>query len=424
MRNARVNRRPFWSLVGASALSNLGDGIRLTAFPALAAILTRDPVALAGVAVAMRLPWLIFGLHAGVIVDRYDRRQLMVAMGTMRTAVLCLLSVAVLVDWISVGLLYAVALVVGVAEVVFDTSAQAMVPSLVDRQDLETANGRVVVAEIVGNEFAGPGLGGALFGIAVAVPFIVNAGLAAGAVVFLLAIQGSFVPSGGKAAERRTMAADIVIGLRWLWRHRVLRAVTVLAGAMSFVDSAAYAILILYAIEVLGLSTFGYGILVMMSGVGGIVGSLLSGRITRGGSVRVVMLTAITALGISQLGIAITSSPVVAGLLWATAGCGYGLWGVVSMSLRQRLVPDHMLGRVGSAHRLVALGAAPIGALAGGVIAASYTLRAPFVFGAAMMAVALLVAIRVLTAGRIAEAVTRADAAAEVEGPGGGGAAT
>lgn len=414
MRSARVNSRPFWSLVGASALSNLGDGIRLTAFPALAAILTRDPLLLAGVTVAMRLPWLLFGLHAGVIVDRYDRRNLMIVMGSMRSAVLTALAFAVVFDWTSVPLLYLVAVTVGIAEVVFDTSAQAIVPSLVDRRDLETANGRVVVAEIVGNEFAGPALGGALFAIAIAVPFLVNAGLAAGAVAFLFAISGSFRPNGGTPV-RRSMAADIVIGLRWLARHPVLRAVTVLAGAMSFVDSAAYAILILYAIEILGLSTFGYGILVMMSGVGGIVGSLLSGRITRSGSVRAVMLAAVAALGISQLGIALTASPIVAGLLWATAGCGYGLWGVASMSLRQRLVPDHMLGRVGSGHRLVALGAAPIGALVGGVVAASYSLRATFLFGAALMLLALLFAYHVLTSGRIREAVAHANLAAEVE---------
>lgn len=412
MRKARVNSRPFWSLVGASALSNLGDGIRLTAFPALAAILTRDPLMLAGVTVAMRLPWLLFGLHAGVIVDRYDRRNLMVVVGSLRSAVLIGLAAAVVLDSITVPLLYGVALVVGIAEVVFDTSAQALVPSLVDRRDLETANGRVVVAEIVGNEFAGPAIGGALFALAIAVPFLVNAGLAAGAVAFLLAIPGTYTPASGTTV-RRTMRADILVGLRWLVRHRVLRAVTVLAGLMSFVDSAAYAILILYAIEMLGLSTFGYGILVMMSGVGGIVGSLLSGRITRSGSVRTVMLTAVAALGIAQLGIALTSSAVVAGLLWATAGCGYGLWGVVSMSLRQRLVPDDMLGRVGSGHRLVALGAAPIGALAGGLVAATYSVRATFVFGAVLMLLALVFALRVLTTDRITEAVSRADAAAE-----------
>lgn len=414
MRNARVNSRPFWSLVGASALSNLGDGIRLTAFPALAAILTRDPMLLAGLMVAMRLPWLLFGLHAGVIVDRYDRRQLMVAMGSIRAAVLISLAIAVVFGWISIPFLYVVALVVGIAEVLFDTSAQAIIPSLVERKDLELANGRVVVAEIVGNEFAGPALGGALFAFAIAVPFLVNAGLAAGAVAFLLAIPGSFRPAH-EARGQRSMLADIVVGLRWLTRHRVLRAVTAVAGTMSFVDSAAYAILILYAIEILGLSTFGYGVLVAMSGVGGIIGSMLSGRLTRIWSMRLVMLLAVAALGTSQLGIALTSNPAVAGLLWAVAGCGYGLWGVVSMSLRQRLVPDHMLGRVGSAHRLVALGAAPLGALTGGAIAASYSLPATFFFGAGMVACAWLFAARLLTSVRITEATEKADAAAEAD---------
>lgn len=412
MRKARVNSRPFWSLVGASALSNLGDGIRLTAFPALAAILTRDPMLLAGLMVVMRLPWLLFGLHAGVIVDRYDRRQLMVAMGLVRAAVLTALAVTVVLDWNSIPALYAVALTVGVAEVLFDTSAQAMVPSLVARGDLEVANGRVVVAEIVGNEFAGPALGGALFAFAIALPFFVNAGLAAGAVAFLLAISGSFRPVR-ETHVRRTMLADIVVGLRWLARHRVLRAVTVVAGTMSFVDSAAYAILILYAIEILGLSTFGYGVLVAMSGVGGIIGSMLSGRITRRWAVRPVMLLAVAALGTSQLGIALTSNPAFAGGLWAIAGFAYGLWGVISMSMRQRLVPNHMLGRVGSAHRLVALGAAPLGALAGGAVAASYNLRATFFFGAGMLAVAWTFAARVLTTARISDATARADAAAE-----------
>lgn len=408
-----MNGRAFWSLVSASALSNLGDGIRLAAFPALAAMLTRDPLLVAGLTFAMRLPWLLFGLHAGAIADRYDRRRLMVVMGSVRASVLIALAVAVLFDWTSIALLYVVAFVVGVAEVVFDTSAQAIVPSLVDREELETANGRVVAAEIVGNEFAGPSLGGALFAVAVAAPFVVNGGLAAGAVAFLFVIHGTFRPA--RARGGGSMTGDIIEGLRWLARHRVLRAITVLAGTMSFLDSAAYAILVLYAAEILGLGTLGFGLLITASGAGGIIGSLVSGRVTRGGHVRPVMLGAVAALGIAQLGIGLTSHPLAAGALWAAAGCGYGLWGVVSMSLRQRLVPDTMLARVGSGHRLVALGAAPLGAVSGGVIASHYGLRATFLFGAGVLALAFVFAARVLTSARIAAATARADAAAEGE---------
>lgn len=208
----------FWKLWAASTISNLGDGVTLVAGPLLAASLTRDPVLVAGVAFAQRLPWLLFSLISGALVDRLDRRRLMVAVDGFRTVLLGFLGLAVLMDFVSIPLLYVVFFLMGTAETLFDTASVSILPAVVPRESLEKANGRLFGAQIVANEFAAPPLGGFLFAIAASVPFFFDAGSFAAAAVFVLVMRGKFQVERPEGAPSTTLWTEISEGLGWLWR--------------------------------------------------------------------------------------------------------------------------------------------------------------------------------------------------------------
>lgn len=221
----------FAKLWAASGLSNIGDGVRLTALPLLAATLTRDPTAVAAVTFASYLPWLLFGPLVGVVADRFDRRVLMVRAQLFRMVLVVLLTLVVVAGQHSLVLLYAVGFLLGAGEVLHDISAQALIPLVVNPGDLERANGRLFGTEIGANQFVGPPLGGFAFGVSAALPFALDAltfGVGAG---LLTRIGGSFAPT--RAGEgRRRLREDLAEGVSFVWRGRVYRAL-VLAVAVA-----------------------------------------------------------------------------------------------------------------------------------------------------------------------------------------------
>jgi hypothetical protein len=237
----------YWKLFTASSFANLGDGLMWVAVLWLASSLTRDATVIALVGLASRLPWLLFSLPAGVITDRYDRRKLVAWMDVARFAVIAVFAVVVVAsqdglpkpEALAAGdaappanaatlltLLCLAALLIGFAEVVHDNSAQTLMPSVVAKNQLERANGRLWSAETIMNSFVGPPLSGLLLGIAVALPFFVNAGLLAVAAALIFALAGTFTPRGGVAPGKIAWRAEIGEGFGWLWNHRLLRALT------------------------------------------------------------------------------------------------------------------------------------------------------------------------------------------------------
>jgi predicted MFS family arabinose efflux permease len=400
----------FRALLGAQVCATFGDGIRQVAFPALAATLTQDPVLVAGLTTALMLPWLLFSLHAGAIADRIDRRRLLVLMSAARVALLLLLAATVVTDTVSIALLYVVAFAVGVTHVVFTTTAQAVVPATVERGDLEPANARIASAEIIGNEFAGPLLGGALFALALVAPFLVIAGLALVGAFAAWRMRGDFRPARDPAEQDHSILQNIGVGIRWLARHEVLRVVAVVAALTAFVDTAALAILVLYAQDILEVGPTGFSVLLAMVGVGGITGSLLSGRIARGARTRPIMLTAVALLAAAQVGLALAQAFVVAAASLLVAGLAYGLWGVVSLTLRQRLAPDALLARARAGPRQLALGFSALGALLGGVVARTFGLRATYAVGGVLLIGAFAAVTTLLTRDRLAAAEAAAGA--------------
>lgn len=398
----------FWRLWTSSALSNLADGLVKVSLPLIALRFTDSPTLIAGLAVVLTLPWLLFALPAGALADRLDRRRILLGANTVRAATLAGLAAALAADAGSIWVLYAVAAVLGTVETLHDTAAQSIVPQLVPRDRLSRANGRLFAAEITANEFVGPPLGGVLVLAGAVTAFATPAGLWVVAVGALLLVPGPFRP---ERAGRTTLRADIAEGFRFLVRHRLLRTLAGMVGTFNFASNAAWAVLVLYAVgpdSAVGLSEPGFGVLLAAAAAGMLTGSLVAERVERWLGRGRALLAATAASALLVAGPALTGDAVVIGTTFFLSGLGSGVWNVVTVSLRQRVTPDRLLGRLNSCYRLFAWGSRPFGALAGGLIAEAYGLRAVFVAMTVLSLSMIPVALR-LTDERI-DAAERATA--------------
>ena len=383
------NFRLLWT---ATALSNLGDGLRLVAMPLLATSVTSDPRLIAGVTVAQRLPWLFFILPGGAWADRFDRRLLRMRLDMARAAVMAVLVAAIVVDQASIVVIYVVAALLASAEAVVDSSSMAMVPATVDQPDLERAIGRLGSTELAMNDLVGPPLGGLLFGLAIAVPFGVDAVTFVGAALVMGMMTGSYRPAAAPvgAVDRPSMRASLAEGIRWLWNHRLLRTLALVSTALGTASFIGNAVFVIFATDTLELSDFGYGLLLVPGALGGIAGSLIAPRFTRF-PLRRTLPVAVVGSGASTWLMAVTSSPILVGVLSGVSLASVMVWNVLTLALRQRLIPDEMLGRVGASYRFLVYLGMPFGAVVGGLLANQYGVRsAIFVSGSVLVLVGLL----------------------------------
>ena len=393
----------YWKLWTSSGLSNLADGVFKIALPLLAIQFTQSPTLVAGLTVAATLPWLLFALTAGALADRLDRRKLMLWANLSRAMLPALLIAVVLLDLGSIWALYVVALMVGVAETLYDTSAQSILPQVVHRDQLSRANGRLYGVELTANQFVGPPLGGLLVALGVV------AGFAAPAALWLAAVGALFLVPGTFRTEREvktTLRFDIGEGLRFLWNQKILRTLAVMTGVFNFASNAAFAVLVLFAVgpaSEMGLSEVGFGLLLTASALGALVGSFIAERVEaklgRSKSLALTILGGALFVGAPAL----TDNPYVLGPLLFVGGVLIVLWNVITVSLRQRIAPNRLLGRVNSAYRLLAWGTMPLGAAAGGLLAQWLGLQAMFgIMG--VLTLALLGMMPILTNKAIAAA--------------------
>ena len=401
----------YWRLWSASVVSNLGDGIDAAALPLLAATLTRDPRLVAGMAVAFTLPWLLFALPAGAIVDRLDRRKVMYRVNIVRAALVGVIALSVVTDTASIWLLYVIAFSLGTCETLFDNAAQSIMPSIVETHQLERANGRLYAGEVVTNVFVGPPIGGILFAVAASVPFWLDGASFLIAALLVATIAGSFRPAGAKVAgEKRSLRSDIAEGVRWLRNHRLLRTLALVLGALNFASWLGMATAVLFAQEILGLDEAGFGLLLAGMAVGSVLGGLFGARIAAAlgpGRALIVTIAAERACGAA---VGLMSNAVAVAVLFWFSGIFSVVWNVITVSLRQQIIPDHLLGRVNSVYRFLGWGSMPLGALAGGWLAEVFGLRAPWLIGGAVVAVALVAALPRITTSAIEEAKAAAAA--------------
>ena len=386
----RTLPREFHLLWGATGLSNIGDGLRVVALPLLATSLTTDPRLIAGVAIAERIPWLLFILPGGAWADRFDRRRLRMWLDVARAIVMALLVVVVLADRVTIVAIYAVAALLASAEAVVDSSSMALVPATVDHRDLERAGGRLTSTELATNDLIGPPLGGLLFGLAVAIPFGLDAASFAGAALLMSLMTGTY-SSGAERVPGSAMRAEIADGFRWLWGDPLLRRLAVISMVLGTASYIGNGVFVLFARETLGLSAFGYGLLLVPGAFGGILGSLLAPRL-RHLPLRASLCVAVLGSGVATWLMSGASEPVVVALL-AAASLGFVMiWNVLTVALRQRVIPNDRLGRVGASYRFLVFLGMPFGALAGGLLANALSIRAAiFVSGSLLVFVGLVI---------------------------------
>ncbi|MBL4767343.1 MAG: MFS transporter [Rhodobacteraceae bacterium] len=391
--------RNFRLLFSASAVSNLGDGVSSLAFPWLATLITRDPMMIAAVAFATRLPWLLFSIPAGVWTDRVDRRRLMVQADLFRM----LLTFGIVAMILSVpsfppdqgGLFIAglcgVAFLLGSAEVVRDNAAQTVLPSVVPKETLEQANGQLWSIEQIMGSFVGPPLAGLLIAYAVPAPFALDAfsfALAAG-LVWCMALTPRAAP------VRRSVWFEASEGISWLLGHRTILQLAVVLGLMNALSLMTITVLILYSQEILGLSAAGHGLLLTAGAAGGVLGGLICPRIAARIGQRRSLVLAVAMLALCFVAIWLATSVWIVALALFFEMFAALLWNVVTVSYRQRLIPDELLGRVNSLYRFFGWGMMPFGALIGGAIVTiaapdigrEAALRLPFLVAAAGMGI-------------------------------------
>jgi MFS family permease len=388
--------RDYWRLWWANAISSTGDGAFVAALPLLAVTITRDPRLVSVVTAATYLPWLLLSLPAGAVVDRYDRATLMWRAQAVQAAVVTIIAVLVVAHQASIEVLAAGGLLLGSAEVIFSNAAQSILPALVPPELLPKANGSQQVSLTVGESFLGPPVGSLLFAAAAVLPFGLDAASFAGSAALLARLPRT--GHAGENAEHPPIRAQIAEGLYWLARHRLLRVVAVLLGIYNFANQMGQAILVLLATQTLHVSTRGYGLLLAASAVGSVVGGLVNPVLTRRlGLLPSLVLPALADAG-AFVGIGLAPGPIVVAALLAVQGFSAAMWNVVTVSLRQRVVPGHLLGRVNSVYRMLGWGLMPLGALAGGFVAHAAGLRAPYIVAGLLCGLSALVALPLLLA--------------------------
>lgn len=381
-------RGRFGRLWGATIASNLGDGLVLAAFPLLAATLTTDPIAISALTAAMGLPWLLLGPVSGAIVDRYDRRILMVTFDTVRAACLALFAVALMTGTESLVLLYVVVFLIAAGETVVDTSAQALLPAVVSKEDLDRANGRLFSTMTIAHRFIGPPLGGLLFGVAAVVPVVADSASFAVAAILILTLRGSYSASSKQARALQGVAESVAEGLGWLWTHRPIRTFAVGAALINVGVMAGEAILVLFATDELSLGGLGFGAFFAAGAAGYAAGSAVAPPITaRADRLRVVAIS-VAGIAVALALVAVASHWLVAAGGLFAIGVASGLWDVIAVSFRQAAVPDRLRGRIMAAYRVIAHGSIPLGALLGGIAARIGGDRAAFWAGSTVVLVA------------------------------------
>lgn len=387
--------RPYWQLAAAAGVNAVGEGAFAAAVPLLAATLTGDARLISAVAAATSLPWLLLSLPVGALVDRHDRAGLMWRAQAAQAVLVAAVAALAGAGRISMVPLALLAFGIGTCQVVVGTAAQALLPDIVAGPHLHRANGYHQTIVIVGRQFAGPPAGSLLFAAAAALPFGVDAVALTVSAVLLATLprtrdRTSAVPAtAGPSPKLRTAIAD---GLRWLAGHRLLRLLAVLLAVNTFCFHLATATLVLLVTRTLDLDARSYGLLLAAAAVGSVVGGLASARLIAALGVRGAILGALGTNVVAFAGIGLSPDPLTLGALLGVAGFATTLWSVVTVTLRQQVVPSRLLGRVTGVYRMVGLGLTPLGALTGGLVAHSLGLRAPYLVAAAIRAVALLVA--------------------------------
>ncbi|RBY76679.1 MFS transporter [Blastococcus sp. TF02-09] len=368
---------PFRWLVGSSWSSNLGDGIALAAGPLLVASQTSDPLLVALAALLQRLPWLLFGLSAGVVADRVDRRRLVIVVNLIRAGVLAVLALALVTGAVDVVVVLTAMFLMGVAEVFADTTSGTLLPMLVAKRDLGVGTARVMAGHLTMNNLAGPAIGAFLFAAGAAWPFVVQALCLVLAVIL---VSRMAVPAVPRPETPSHLRRDVAEGWRWTWGNAPVRTLTLTIVTFNVTYGAAWSVLVLYATDTLDLGAVGFGLLTSVSALGGVLGTIGYDWLERRVGLADIMRVGLVIETFAHLGFALTTTGWVAMVIMFVFGVHASVWGTTARTVRMRAVPMALQGRVGSLYLIGVFGGMVAGQALGGVIARIWGITGPFWF--------------------------------------------
>ncbi len=384
---ARLGRSFRW-LLSATVINNVGDGIALAAGPLLVASETRDPLLVSMALLSEYLPMLLFGVLGGAAADRFDRRRMVVVVNLLRAVVLVALVATIVSANVNIAVVLVALFALGTAETFADSASSTLLPGLVTREDLGIANARMQGAFLLTNQLLTPPIGAFLFAAGMALPFATNAVcFALGAVL----VSRVAISTRTELRERSSLRAEMAEGIRWLVAHPPMRTLAVTIFTFNVTFGAAWSVLVLYAGDRLAMDEVGFGLLTTAIAVGGVVGIVSYSRLERRFSLADIMRVGLLIETGTHLVLALTTSAAVALITLVVFGAHAFVWGTTSTVVRQRAVPDELLGRVGGVYRVAIVGGMVIGTPIGGLLARTYGITAPFWFG--FVGSALLVAI-------------------------------
>lgn len=374
----------FNRLFGASAISNLADGLLAVAAPLLAITLTKSPVLISILSALVMLPWLLFAIPIGLIVDRVDKRLLVTFTNVLRFVIAGLLALAISTDFVTIYWLFLAAFLIGICEVASDTAAQSLIPVILEKKHFERANSRLNIAETVIQNFIGGPLSGFLYATAVVLPFIFNSVGFLIAAIFVFLIPAHLIKdANGEAqetAEKKGFVGDIKFGLKYLWNDLDLRGLVTITTSLGFFYSLSMSTMILFITEDLGLQAKYFGVLMAGAGSGAIIGALVTPKISKKFGRGKVLAFAIFMSSITVLMQAVSPNYWVFGVIGFVSSFFITNWNILLMSCYQVLIPKELYGRIHGARRTFVWGVMPLGAFLGGVIAQG-GLRLPLLVG-------------------------------------------
>lgn len=395
-----VVRHRFAMVWWSTVVSNLGDGVRLTALPLLAFSLTQDPVQIAALTAVESLPWLLLAVPIGSWVDRWDRRRAIVVANLVRAVLVGGIAALVLTNTVALWHLYVFAVLLPTLEVVADTGSQGLLPVLVKDEELETANSRLFAGRTVAEDVLGAPIAGILFGSAAALPFALDGASFLVAGLLLAWLPGRYrpqvEPDEDHASKGKTYLREIREGFRAIYRLPLLRELTVLSAALDLALMSGTALLVIYAKENLGLSDFQFGLLFTAAALGSVSGGIVAPRVVRRFRLGPGLLGAIFLLGCARLLFALAWSEWVAFVGFFLAGVAVMIWFVASNAYQQRITPNALLGRVFAISQTLSHLGAILGALLGAAVATVFDARATMTLGSVIILVVGVAATRLL----------------------------
>jgi MFS family permease len=384
----------FNRLWSASLASNLADGLFKTSALLLAATLTKDPVVISILAAVVMLPWLLFAIPIGGIVDRIDRRLLLASANAVRFLMAAFLAVTVALEIVTIPILYFVAFVIGAAEVLYDTTAQSMIPQVLKTKHLERGNARLEIGAVTVGEFLGAPLSGILFTVAIALPFVLGSAGILVAAVLVLMIPGNFkkaiaTDENNVPTEPTKFWADIRFGIKYLYENKTLLKLVILTASVGMFSAETSSTVVLFLTEELGVEPIWFGFVFVVPAIGAVIGSITAPKVSTRFGRTTVMAYSMISFCLAAVMTGLSPNVFVFALVGLFMSVTVTWWNVLLMSTYHQIIPNELFGRIHGTRRTLVWGLMPIGSLLGGFIA-QFGLRMPYFIAGG---IALLIAV-------------------------------